>query len=464
MSSVPESPRAEEAEPRRWSLRSRMTLWFALTTSSLVMLLAIVSIWVVRRSTERELRALWVEEFEEFEANLSVRDPTRATFEEIAQDLQRKHPQNALAWRVWKDGAEEPWGEFGTVGLFDRVDAPATRELPAGSFDKALRWRTRAIDDGLELGLLLDAERQLSRAKTFTSMAIAFIPISGLIATIAGAVLGRRISRMLQHIAAGFRGIRNPTDQVAVDVAGAPDEVRWVADSLREMLDNIREEADAARFMTSGLAHELRSPIQNLICATQVALLKDRDADRYRQVLEGQHDELRELARAVDNLVTLCATGETHSRGGERFDLGSEAALRLERERSQARRKGVEVELALDGDLELTGDREALLLAIGNVAANAIQWTNAGGTVSIAFEGRESDVHITVEDEGPGIPKELREEVFLPFKRSPTVPGRRQGYGLGLALASRAVASHGGRIDIDEADRGGARVCITLQR
>ncbi len=451
---------------RRWSLRARMTLWFAVTSASLVMVLAALSILVIRRSIEHQLQSLFTRAFGELESHLPPGELTPADFDAILADVQLQYGRNPMALRVWKGTSDELFGEFGALEMLGRVDAPLGRDLASESFGQSLRWRTYSSDRGFELGMLLDGDHQLARARSYTSKALAFIPISALLATIASMLLGRRIARMLDRIAAGVRDIRDPSEAEAFYVADLPDEVRPVADALREMLDHIHEEADAARFMTSGLAHELRSPIQNLIGETQVALLKERDGAEYRQVLESLHEEMRELARAVDNLVTLCATGDgARSRGSERFDLGEEASLRLERERNQAQRKGVQFALSLEGDLELTGNREALLLAVGNVATNAIQWTNAGGRVRIAFEGRASEVLITVEDEGPGIPAEQREEVFLPFKRTTTVAGgRRQGYGLGLALTRRAIDAHGGQIEIDSAQGGGARVRITLPR
>jgi two-component system heavy metal sensor histidine kinase CusS len=120
---------------------------------------------------------------------------------------------------------------------------------------------------------------------------------------------------------------------------------------------------------------------------SEVALLRDRPPEEYRRVLQSQHEELRGLARVVDNLVTLLASEDPHIPGVEEFDLVGEARIRLERELSRARRKSVRIELEGDDAVTCTGDREALLLALSNMVSNAVEWAAQDGLVRVDIRG-----------------------------------------------------------------------------
>jgi signal transduction histidine kinase len=200
--------------------------------------------------------------------------------------------------------------------------------------------------------------------------------------------------------------------------------------------------------------------------ATVVALLARREADAYRRVLESNLDELRELGDAVDNLMTICAPrgADSGRPESEEFDVESEARMRLERERTRAERLGVQLELRSRGDTHLEGDREGVLRALRNLAANAIDWSERGGRVEVAIEGSDSTVAITVDDSGPGVAPELRERIFDPFYRGPAARGRRAGYGLGLAIVRAAADRQGGSIAVDTSPAGGARFRLVLPK
>ncbi|MFT5286760.1 MAG: signal transduction histidine kinase, partial [Planctomycetota bacterium] len=184
-----------------------------------------------------------------------------------------------------------------------------------------------------------------------------------------------------------------------------------------------------------------------------------------------QVEELRDLGRVVDNLVMLCSPSQSEPLVSERFNLKDEASLRLKRNRGAAERAGVKIELVTSGNLDLDGDREALLLALNNLVGNAIKWSPRGGVVQVALTGEDDEVCLTIDDEGPGVPMGEREKVFEPFYSAPMsthIDGERghgrAGYGLGLALVSSAVAVHNGTIEISDSDRGGARFLVRIPR
>jgi len=242
-----------------------------------------------------------------------------------------------------------------------------------------------------------------------------------------------------------------------------PEEIEDVVAALRESMARVREESDKARLLASGLAHELRSPLQNLLMQVEVALLRQRSPAEYGAALARQLADLQELIRAVDNLVTLCAPPEAlRARHGETFDLAAEARMRLAPELDRAARESVRVELDFPATLPVRGDRETLLLALRNVLANAIDWSPVGGRVDVRLRTADGIQLIEVDDQGPGVPLADRERIFRPFERGSQQAKGRIGYGLGLALVRTVAELHEGRVLVTDSPAGGARFRLEI--
>jgi signal transduction histidine kinase len=455
--------------PRGWSLAGRLTRLFLVSTSLFVLLISAASAWFLAGSTERELAALLHEEIDEVGAAFPHSAADRAAFEEITAEDARQHPATPFAWRVW-DADGRLWGEFGRKSLLS-PDAPARDVLDrAVEAPEGLRWRVQRIETGQLVGCVLDGSAQLAMVRHYGYFAGAVLLASLAAALVLGRLFFQRVSRLLGDVARGARRVRTPEADVALDLPGAPREIREVVEALGEMLGNIRAEMTQARVFTAGLAHELRSPVQNLIGEAEVALMAERDAGRYREVLHSHLEELHELADAIDNLIAICSAQETRqSRAREDFDLGEEAEIRLRRERTVAERHGVRLHVTAQGDLRLFGDREAILRALRNLTANAIEWSSPGDRVDVELRGERDEVVVTVDDGGPGVPPELRERIFKPFFRGPEhrphpAAGRRAGYGLGLGMVRSAVETHGGTVHVTESPAGGARFRMRLPR
>lgn len=450
--------------PRRWTLARSLALRFALSTLLLLAGVAGLSAWYLEQSVRRELESLAREELDEMRVLVSLQAPSREDFARLVSDLASQHLEVPVAWRVW-EGSGNLWGEFGATVLLGQTPPPDSPPRETRWLGSARTWRVEDLRHGLRAGVLLDGREPLALLRRYQMFALTLLGIGTVLSLAGGALFGRRMARLLEQVAAGVRAVRNPEQELALELGSAPEEIRGVAEALRGMLAGIRREAERARLLTAGMAHELRSPIQNLLGETEVALLRERSSEEYRAVLESHLEDLRDLTRVVDNLVLLCAPGQPAEPGREAaFDLGREAELRLERQADQARRHGVRLALERQGDLVLRGDREALLLALENLVGNAVQWSPPGGQVEVTLDGGADSIVVLVDDQGPGVPPSERERVFEPFYRSPAPAGRRVGYGLGLALARAAAAAQGGKIGIEVSSAGGARLRMVLPR
>lgn len=455
-------PRAEAARAHKpWFLSRQITLWFALVTSLLGLLFFGLGLWAVHTSVENQVRALCQEELEEMDAQFRASDGSLESFDDVARLLASDHPSNPMYWSLWRKADGALVREAGSRELTVPPDLRRTPgfQRPAGH----LWWGVGSLNDDLYAGVLVDGSTQLRLRDRYVVVAALLLLVSVLAAFLTSAWLGNRIARLMHRAAEGARAAQHsPLD--AVDPGpGAPEEIREVSQALQETLRAIQREVESSHLLTSGLAHELRSPIQNLLGEAEVALLRERSTEEYRRLLESQLEELRDLARAVDNLVTLCAVGEARrSEGKERFDLHAELPLRLSRETALAARRNVRLEVQAEGGLALEGDREAILLALRNVVTNAIDWSGEDGIVRVQLAGKNGQLEILVDDSGPGVAPGEREVIFKPFHHGATPARRRSGYGLGLALSRTAVEAHGGTIEVGSSPLGGARFRILL--
>jgi signal transduction histidine kinase len=456
-------------------------------TTLLLVAVGVTSFWLLERSTERQLDVLTVNQIQEFRLRVAERisaqdlsagdeesaeaaavsptDPSQ--LEQMAREILARQSV-PTAWRVWSIDDRAILVEAGRLDLLT-PSAPSRDEAAFGVTHEAednRRWRTEEIPHGLLVGVVLDASEQLEALRRYQVLAGALMVLAAMVSLALGAYMVQRMRRMLRRVAESARAVQEPTREVVeLDLPDAPDEIRDVVDALRELFGRVRAEADRSRVFYASMAHELRSPIQNLVGATEVALFTGRDGADYRGVLESNLDELRDLGDAIDNLVTICSERRPGtSVESEDFDLLDEARIRLARERAQAARRRVELHIEGEGDLSMRGDREGLLRALRNLAANAIQWSPPERDVEVLLSGHDDRIEVVVDDAGPGVPPEVREHIFEPFARGPVLDGQRMGYGLGLAIVRAAVDAQGGEVEIGRSPAGGARFRMRLPR
>ncbi len=459
---------------RPWSLSSRLRLQVVVAAALPALLAVLLGYTFLVGSAKHELHALVEEELSEATLRLPVAWTVADSFEAVAQRCQSEHPEFPMAWRVIETASGRVLEELGQVSLLRRVeDVPGLAEGVV-DFGGSIGGKVVVVDEERSLQLLIDGSVLDGSAQTYllaSSITVAFCVV---LAVAAGGFMARRIRRMFARVAqrvsgVGAVGLGDP-DQGDPDQGESeqgellPDEIRDVAGQLQVVLQQTRAASEEARVFTMSLAHELRSPVQNLIGQSEVALMRTRDVASYESTLSAHLAELVNFSDALDNLLTYCTKAQARVERYEQFDLVDEAQIRVRREQQRGERKQVAVSLSHRGDTRMCGDREAVMRGVRNVVANAVDWTPSGGAVTIEIFGDDAGVHIRVEDGGPGLPVELRERVFEPFFQGPAAGARRIGYGLGLAMTKKVVDAHGGRITVTDAASGGARFEIDMSR
>ena len=255
----------------------------------------------------------------------------------------------------------------------------------------------------------------------------------------------REMKRRATEVSAQRLDQRLPVDAVPVELAE-------LAESLNDMLARLEESFKRLSDFSSDLAHELRTPVSNLMTQTQVALSKTRSSAEYREVLESNCEEFERLSRMISDMLFLAKSENgLIVPGTDSFDLADEVEALFDFYGALAEENGVT--LRLEGSGQVTGDRLMLRRAIGNLLSNALRYTPSGGrivvTVSVVRDSTDTEtVHLAVENTGDPIPPEHLSRLFDRFYRVDA--SRRHsgdGAGLGLAITRSILRSHGGDIE-----------------
>lgn len=216
-----------------------------------------------------------------------------------------------------------------------------------------------------------------------------------------------------------------------------------------------RESEAAMRTFLADASHELRTPAAALQ-ATAERLLRDQPARPARDAIEAQlARDSRRLGQLVDDLLNLARLDAHEQPRRESLDLGELASAAVAA--TAISQPPGKVELVSDGPVPITGDREALLRALGNLLDNA---SAVADTVVVEVSQTTGGPTLQVTDDGPGVPADQRERIFEPFVRLRRGP--RDGTGLGLAIVRRTIESHGGTISCDASPASGARFTVRL--
>lgn len=224
--------------------------------------------------------------------------------------------------------------------------------------------------------------------------------------------------------------------------APLPTEIRTLATAFNAMLDRLEEAFARLTEFSSDIAHELRTPVSNLMTQTQVTLGRERTAEEYREVLQSCMEEFERLSRMIEEMLFLAkADNRLIVPSRENVDLARDVHDLMEFHGLVAEERGVRLELV--GEATVPGDRLMLRRALSNLLANAIRHCPDGQVVTVRL-AQENGAHIVVENPGDILAENLP-RLFDRFYTGDSA--RRSGHGgvgLGLAIVRSIAEAHGG--------------------
>jgi signal transduction histidine kinase len=401
--------------PSLGQLRRRLTAWYAVVFSVILLLLG-GGLYVeiheqIARELDNSLRSATAELVRAARIREMERRDARGTVVDAVEEL--RVPDRMLylldsAGRAISPRAVPAW-----------VASGAQRAMSTGSFDDE-------IGIGHDHSLSLHAERfRLESGQRLVAIAVADqLELAERFASLIAAFLGAAIAAVVLVLAGGYVMVRKSTVPIE------------------------RSMAYMRRFMADA-AHELRTPVAVLRTRAEVALQSPRSAEAYVAALQGMSGEAQRLGRVVDDLLTLArADAGERPVAHERFfldDVALDAALSV---RTLAQAADVALVVEKFEEAAVLGDAMLVRELIVILLDNAVKFTPAGGTVRVRVHS-EPQPTLDVEDTGIGIAAAQLPHVFERFYRGDVARPRSGGAGLGLAIAQWIATAHGARLSLE---------------
>jgi two-component system, OmpR family, heavy metal sensor histidine kinase CusS len=275
-------------------------------------------------------------------------------------------------------------------------------------------------------------------------------------AVLAGAMLTAALGYLLAHQGLSrVRALAGQAQQVSahnlelrLGAEAAPAELRLLADSFNAVLDRLQSSFNNLSQFADDLAHDLRTPLNNLMVQTEVALSQPRESEEYQSLLASNYEEFGRLARMVESMLFLArAEHDQIALSAERLD--APRALEMVSEYFEGLASDAQIALEIDASGEVWADAHLLRRAVSNLVANAVRYTAAGGVILLAATPGDGGMTISVTNPGPGIEPAHLPRLFDRFYRSDTArSSTSSSAGLGLAIVKSIMALHGGHASV----------------
>src|SRR5713101_213199 len=463
--------------PHPWSLSARLTAWYAGSAFALVLVATGCLYWVLATTFDLEdgklladeiriLRALLrdrsedtIEVKQEIEGEWAARQYERIYIRILNEGRQTISETPGMTKKLVPDAFPSPVAVDAEPGQGAEIHSQAGRPFWAltaraavgpGSYDS--RVIQVALDRTYEKKLLVTYRRRM-----WLVFGLAFV-----LCVLGGYRIARQGIRPIEEITETARRIRSSTLHERIEVAGLPAELSALAATFNDMLDRLEESFGRLSLFSADIAHELRTPVNNLHGEAEVALSKPRSPQEYCEVLGSCLEECTRLARMIDSLLFLSRAESPETQiVKEHVDVGRELALVQDFYEAAAIEAGVTLTIEAKEGIETDVDRTLFQRAVGNLVANALVHTPPGGVITMTATKAGPTVRVEVSDTGCGIAATHLPYLFDRFYRADRARSSISGgMGLGLAIVKSITVLHGGSVEI--ASEVGRGTCATL--
>jgi two-component system, OmpR family, heavy metal sensor histidine kinase CusS len=463
-----------------WSLAARLTGWYVVSAFALVLIVTGGLYWALVNSLAQAEDEILLNKVHVLSNLLAAAQPNETVIaQEIGEDTNA--PRRTYVRVLSADGsvlrespgmsAELPPEAFARGLDFSVADVHGTTVRgPNGRPLRTLAMplRDSGADTGREIRVQVAADvtsdqRLLVRYRTDLAfaLAVALLACGG-----AGYQIVHSGLRPVRRIAQAAEDIGASTLDRRLKVNGLPSELRSLAATFNAMLQRLDESFSRLRQFSDDIAHELRTPINRVLIANEVALGQARTPDEYRDVLASNIDACGRLSQMVQSLLFLARSEGPQSRiESEIIDLAHELSAIREFYEPLASEAGLELAVGCDVGLMAQVDRSLLRRAIGNLIANSIAHTRRGHSISILGKDDGTSMSVEVVDTGQGISAEHLPHVFDRFYRADQNRSTTEGHlGLGLSIVKSIALLHGGSVEIESVVGQGTTVRIRLPK
>lgn len=443
------------------SLALQLTIWYSVF--ALLMLLAATGYlsWALLANLDEEDDQFLLERVGRVRAVLDTSQHDPARLKNEVESLTTTSRLLPIFVRVFDDSGKVV-AESAGMHPFAVAATDAGEEIETGD-GRSYRVLARR-GSGYVIQAALDRTREELLIGRYIRNVWGVLAVAVLLCAFGGYRIAKRCTGPLRDIIQKFGEIGATTLDKRIESVGDAAEISALTVTFNAMLDRLEESFTRLSQFSADIAHELRTPVNNMRGEMEVALGKARTLDQYRDVLGSSLEECQRLSRIIDSLLFLARAEhpETQIRR-EALNVGDELRTVLEFYEAKATESGVS--LAIDSQPGVAADLDRTLFqrAVSNLVANAISYTGAGGRVNVTAVRDGASLRVEVADTGCGI-----SPAHLPhiFDRLYRVDGARTaasgGVGLGLAIVKSIAELHGGTVEVASEEGRGTRVALVL--
>lgn len=460
---------------RRPSLRVRLTLWFA----GSVLLILLPALAAVAASQWEAMRLALdhhlAEDLEVAKQLLAIRDGRVVWL--VNSDVDPGYDAGRQRWvEVYNTGGAIQFLrgvparrnlESTLPPITSSSSLPHTITTPAGAHVRLLASRHDIEDVAVWVRVARSEDPLRADLRGLLLTFLVLGPTAVVIASLTGYIIAGRMLAPLVAMTERARTISIDHLSERLPLGGSGDEFDQMAGVFNDTLERLERSVAQLQRFTADVSHELRTPLTAIRSVGEVGLLKARTSAELQEVIGSMLEEADRLTHMVGTLLTLSRweSGRIAPRR-DAVDLGELAAQVVGQLSVLADERNVRLTLTTGDDpLTSVGDMVMLRQALSNVVDNAIKFTPPGRCVTIRGASTADLVSLIVDDQGPGIPPAMRDQVTERFFRlDRDREAGPDGAGLGLAIVQWAVTAHGGHVTIADNPEGGTRVTVALPR
>lgn len=458
---------------RRLTLTAHLTLLYTLVSASVLLGLGVLVAWSTHLHFV-ELDRHYLEDKVHLVQKMVEETPDAAKLSRKLDELLDSH--HGLVIAITR-GDERVYGPDSKTFPSQLADQSAQGQpIDWTDGERQLRGISKALpvpqmpgiignpDESFRLTLALDTQHHAHFMQVLRQQLAVYVVVATLLSGLLGWWAARRGLAPLRIMKAQALTVTAHKLDQRMPIEAVPEEMAELANSLNTMLERL--ELDFAKLMdfSSDLAHELRTPITNLMTQTQVSLSQRRDPDTYRDILASNAEELQRLSRMVSDMLFLAKTNHgIQLPNRENVELEAEAASLLDFYDAIAEEK--EVRLRVVGTGTVAGDRLMIRRAISNLLSNALRHAHPRTDVEIILHHQVDGTALCVTNAGDPIEAVDLHRLFDRFYRvdkSRTHPSS-DGAGLGLAITKAIMLAHDGSVSVTSTGEKAA-FCLRFPR
>jgi len=301
-----------------------------------------------------------------------------------------------------------------------------------------------------------DSTPYVRTLRVFAATMAALAVLALLAVVVVGTWIARVGLRPLKRLSIEAAALRPRAHAQGLQVSRLPEELADFAIAFNGALARQEDTYRQLEAFNADVAHELRTPLANLIGGTQVALSRPRDAHELEEILHSNLEELEELRLIINDMLFLARADQGEvATGRVRTRIADEVGKTVEFYEVLLEELGASV--AIEGDVDAQAPIEPALVrrALSNLVQNAIEHSRPGARISVEIRRADGEVWVCVTNPGEPIDEQHMKRLFDRFYRvdaARSVPGRSHGHGLGLAIVKAVAAMHAGRVSATSRD------------